>query len=1004
MQKTKTIGGTIQETRQFTEIVSAPNTTVNPLSLPKNEGLSQDCPFDIEEAHWNEWLASKIDTELITMNFLSLIKNEGYDYLLYSLHISRRNEGRLRDRDLKKYRHVEHGGWWCAGVDPLNDYKRMTWGCFKPNHPRQQLNDRNKFIKYEHPYKESTRALFLKMPFRLWQKVSDRYNILISEEDRSGDFWEWVLKYNVPVILCEGVKKAASLLSIGYAAIAIPGVNAGYRNPRDENGVKIGQPFLIPDLQHFATSDREFSICFDHDLKPETVKNVASAITQTSRLLSDRGCLVQIIRLPGPEKGVDDFLVAGGDFDELYLDALTIEQFIVSQYSQLTHPRGLTLNQRFLGELDIPDDAKLIGIKSGKGTGKTQSFIPIVKEALRNGQPTLLLTHRIQLGEALGEIVGVPFVSKIHDSETGAMLGYSICTDSLHPNSQARFNADAWKDSLVIIDEAEQVIWHTLTASTEIQKHRVEVIRQMAKLLHNVLTSKRGRVILSDADLSDLSLEFILGMASVSIEPWIVENTWKPETGCNIYHYDQTTPVAWQADLEQYIEGGGKPFIVTHCQKVKSKWGTINLEARLVKLFPHLRILRIDSHTVSDPTHPAFACIGNLNEILKDYDVVLTSPAIETGVSIDLRSHFTSVWGCFHGVSPDNSSRQALARVREGVDRHIWAASLGLGTIGNGGINFKSLLSSEYNHFKANLHMLQNAGMSIDFDDVQINRTALNVWAKMACRVNAGMLQYRSCVIAGLKAEGHQILAPGAFPTQPDLKQLMIEISENQRANYSLECDKIADADVSHLSPATFKKLSQQKSKTPDERRQEKKYGMQQVYGVDVTPEIIKLDDDGWYPQIRLHYFLTIGKSFLSERDQRAAGKSIHNGQLWMPDFNRSQLGASVASLEFLGIAALLDDKRQYRGNDEDLQQLSVLAHANRKGIKDILKTKISENDNPIVVLRRILKKIGYKLQLLGRDGTGERQRFYGIVPIGNRDEIFQAWLARDSSTSTNGN
>jgi len=35
----------------------------------------------------------------------------------------------------------------------------------------------------------------------------------------------------------------------------------------------------------------------------------------------------------------------------------------------------------------------------------------------------------------------------------------------------------------------------------------------------------------------------------------------------------------------------------------------------------------------------------SLNQVLGNYDVVLASPVIETGVSIDIRGHFTSVWG-----------------------------------------------------------------------------------------------------------------------------------------------------------------------------------------------------------------------------------------------------------------------------------------------------------------------------------------------------------------------
>ncbi|WP_100903809.1 DUF3854 domain-containing protein [Nostoc flagelliforme] len=67
-------------------------------------------------------------------------------------------------------------------------------------------------------------------------KVSNRSGIPITEEDlqHPGGFWHWVWQYNVPVTIVEGVKKAGALLTAGYAAIAIPGVNAGYRTPTDE--------------------------------------------------------------------------------------------------------------------------------------------------------------------------------------------------------------------------------------------------------------------------------------------------------------------------------------------------------------------------------------------------------------------------------------------------------------------------------------------------------------------------------------------------------------------------------------------------------------------------------------------------------------------------------------------------------------------------------------------------------------------------------------------------
>ena len=257
----------------------------------------------LEPPHLTEWLDSAVDEEIIRLNVKSLEGYTPYDYLLYSPKISRRNDGRLRDRDLNRYCHIEHGGWWCSGIDPLNGWKEMEWGCFKPNSPRNDSKKVNKVIKYEHPPLEPTRVFLLYVPDAIWEKVSERCGIAISEEDKQNPhgFWYWVWKNNVPITLCEGAKKAGALLTAGYAAISLPGVNGGYRNPKNEEGSrqqaegrsgngfgaasppKTGKPFLIPDLQFFCTPGREFYISFDRDSKPETVLRVRKAIYKTAR-------------------------------------------------------------------------------------------------------------------------------------------------------------------------------------------------------------------------------------------------------------------------------------------------------------------------------------------------------------------------------------------------------------------------------------------------------------------------------------------------------------------------------------------------------------------------------------------------------------------------------------------------------------------------------------------------------------------------------------------------
>nr|WP_318780933.1 hypothetical protein [Dendronalium phyllosphericum] len=59
-----------------------------------------------------------------------------------------------------------------------------------------------------------------------------------------------------------------------------------------------------------------------------------------------------------------------------------------------------------------------------------------VAKAHDQGRRVLIITHRIQLGEALCDRFGVDYVSEIHTSDTGGLLGYGVCVDSLHKDSR----------------------------------------------------------------------------------------------------------------------------------------------------------------------------------------------------------------------------------------------------------------------------------------------------------------------------------------------------------------------------------------------------------------------------------------------------------------------------------------------------------------------------------------------------------------------------------------
>jgi len=604
--------------------------------------------------------------------------------------------------------------------------------------------------------------------------------------------------------------------------------------------------------------------------------------------------------------------------------------------------------------------------------------------------------HRVQLVEALCDRFGIPYITEVKSSETGAVLGYGLCVDSLHPESQARFHADSWHNGVVIMDESEQVIWHTLNSNT-CQRERVAILKELKTLLSNVLQGS-GRVFLADADLSDLSIDFVRSLSGYDSDPYVVVNDWQPgaEERCDIYNYSGTNPSGLVAALEKHIDKGGRPLVVVSAQKTKSKWGSRTLETHLQKKYPDKKILRIDSETISDPSHPAYGCIAHLDSILPQYDIVIASPSIETGVSIDIKGHFTSVWAIFQGVSSESSARQALFRLREPVERHIWAAPHGIGQIGNGSTSVKSLLASQHKLAKANVRLLQE--LALDDIELDFQPESLRIWAKMAVRVNQGMIHYRQAILEGLKVEGHQIIE--SFELVNDA--VIAAVTQSKEENQIAEAEAVeAEADT---TPTEFEQLQQKKAKTQSERYRERKHQLQLRYGIDVNAALVLKDDDGWHAKIRLYYYLTVGRQFLNGRDLKLLHetKEKGGGAVWLPDLNRNQISVAIAVLENLGIMELLTPNKEWRKTDEFLVRMAMQAKANPWEIKAALNITISEKDTPIAIAQKLLSKIGVKLDYLRREGSdGNRQRLYGYTaPIDGRDEVFAAWIERDEAAS----
>ena len=659
-------------------------------------------PNHIKRDHWHEWVKlSAVDPLLTFLNVVSLIGFTTYEYLLYGLPNSeRRNDGRLGDRWLNRYAHLESGGWWVSGLDPLNNWQPMLWGRFKPDFPRIS-GKKNKPIRYESPPKVANRVTYFNVPPHIWDKVAQRYNIKryhsplslrLTARTNPPCFWEWLQQHpEIPIIFTEGEKKAACLLSMGFVAVALPGIWNG------RVGSKHAEK-LHPDLLPMAQKGRKFIILFDYETKPKIRYAVYQATLRTGEAIEAAGCECEVALLPGPEKGVDDFVAARGKSAEALLTEIIEDAHSLNHYRQLCYPRprGLSskypanvqLNTRFLSEAvlierqsvptsefgsqdkelysELSDKSchshpesriydrstnqtstfpnqGLVALWSDMGTGKTELMALFRK--LYPKERFLNLGHRVNLLKNLSERLNTQMYSALDQGKFSEALGLSITVDSLY-----KLQNQLIEYGCVFIDEACQYLAHLLHSKT-CKEHRAEILEVLEYIIR-----KAKLVILADAHMDDVTVDFFRAMRPEGEVPFIIKNDYK-QAGRTVYFYEGDDNSTLVAKIFMALMLGLKIMVVSDSKKFIKK-----LEAAMtVKVFDHqplfgqdgklddksdnkLRIWSIHAENSGSEENVAF--IKDISEEVKNVDVLLASPSLGTGVDIP-NYHFDAVFWCF---------------------------------------------------------------------------------------------------------------------------------------------------------------------------------------------------------------------------------------------------------------------------------------------------------------------------------------------------------------------
>lgn len=960
----------------------------NVISINEANGNDQ-----LTQSHWQEWvIGSGVDPKLTALNVRSLSGPSVYEYLLCALpQTARRNDGRLRDGYLKRYAHAEAGAWWVSGLDPQNSWLAMDWGRMKPDYPRLEWDkttqeQTQKPVKYESPPKTPNRVTYLRMPLHLWRLVSLRYNvpmpehITVTDEGEALGFWAWVMAHpEIPVILTEGEKKGGCLLTLGFVAIALPGIWNGRVGKEDLER-------LHPDLVPMAQKGRKFVVLFDYESKPKTKQQIFQATRRTASVIVQLCCQCEVALLPGPEKGIDDWVVVLGKKADKAVTTMIADALRISEYKQrffINRARGLykykpdvTVNTRYLSlAIHSLPQSGLVGLVSDMGTGKTEILAVLRRE---NPQLSFLNNgHRVTLLKNLSDRLQTAMYSAISCGDWGQVKALSITVDSLYKMAN-----DLQAYDILFIDEACQYLAHLLKSKT-CKEHRGAILEVLEYLVYNAKL-----VVLADAHLDDLTIEFFMNLRPTGEKPYIIKNLYR-SGGRQVHWYEGKNSSAIVAEFHAQLMMGKKLMMVSDSKRFIKKLeralndGSAIDDADDTPESAEDRKLRVWAiHSENSGSEENVIFIREINIAIKDLDAFLITPSLSSGVDIS-SYHFDAVFGVFHAVSQSATEcAQQLWRYRPNVPMYVWVAPrppFGYAETNARRIKEKILQTNEMTAFLIRINReTGKRGAEKDW--------ALDASCQIEGQRNWSINNLRADLRSLLEEMGNTI-APFCDATDEGASRWMkaagIAIDEEHFR-------KVANA--KDIDRRTYTARQHQDYLKPEEVLECEKFRIQDTYGMSVTPELVEQDDGGRLIKkiVALEAILApngetitddLGREFVappsvvverdkSERDRLSICTDWSNhSTAWLM---RHRLGLRAVLMDLMSGVEI-------KGDEAMIQVLAEFSKRNASHVKGILNLTIPLDESPVWILGQYLSQLALSTESRRPLEDGKRVRYYRL-------------------------
>ena len=469
----------------------------------------------------------------------------------------------------------------------------------------------------------------------------------------------------------------------------------------------------------------------------------------------------------------------------------------------------------------------------------------------------------------------------------------------------------------------------------------------------------------AQADGSAISCAQVLVASTALPQQWPV--SW----------WDQATPEALQAATVAAVKRGEVPFVVTDSREAATALHQL-LEA---ETGGHGALVTSDTTGTAEVQ----ALLPRLNDpaAVADLQWLVASPSISSGVSIE-HGHFTQVVGLFFGGSLDDAEAlQALARVRQPVERHVWVTkcSRPITPISSAwwskqvGADLRRRWDSQAATLRQELAPDLLAGAPMEVAG-QFEAT-LKLWATFTARRNYSHSHLRHFVLARLRHEGHAITRMGDALAEADEQAL--RALKGELRNKRNEARSIAVAGAKTITKAEADQLQRRQFRTPAEQAAIQRRLLVEQLALEpeaLTPELVAWGER--YASKARRLLLMLNPELAAKADAEQLQATTANGAGLLPwdqgfRLQRAKVADAIGLRAFVAKFCTHGWRQPWDASTREVVEMVALARKHSREVQQALGVTVTAKRRELEIVGLLLGTVGITT-IAERTGSGARR------------------------------